>query len=349
MIEAHALTRRFGTFTAVSQLSLSVPAGSVLALLGPNGAGKTTTVRMLAGLLAPTEGGATVAGYDIRHEPDAVRACIGLMTDVPGLFEQMTMPAYLDFFGNIYGMSSAERFRRINELVELFELTEYRHKKMVGFSKGMKQKVALARALLHEPAVLFLDEPTSGLDPLAARTVRELIVGLKHSNRSIILCTHDLDEAERLADQVAIIRKGKIVACDTPALLRERASGETYVRVEFAQTCPLPLEAIQTINGLNEPRFMSSNAGKGQHDTNGTHPSAVENVLEYRTAQPRVVNPQVLLQLITAGAQVVSVICETPTLEDVYASAMVTGPLQQTLEETPLNEAEISSLTQQER
>ena len=349
MIEAHALTRRFGTFTAVSQLSLSVPAGSVLALLGPNGAGKTTTVRMLAGLLAPTEGEATVAGYDIRHEPDAVRACIGLMTDVPGLFEQMTMPAYLDFFGNIYGMSSTERFRRINELVELFELTEYRHKKMVGFSKGMKQKVALARALLHEPAVLFLDEPTSGLDPLAARTVRELIVGLKHSNRSIVLCTHDLDEAERLADQVAIIRKGKIVACDTPALLRERASGETYVRVEFAQTCPLPLEAIQTINGLNEPRFMSSNAGRGQHNTNGTHPSAMENVLEYRTAQPRVVNPQVLLQLITAGAQVVSVICETPTLEDVYASAMVTGPLQQTLEETPLNETKVSSLTQKER
>jgi ABC-2 type transport system ATP-binding protein len=261
----------------------------------------------------------------------------------------MTVPAYLDFFGNIYGMSSTERFRRINELMELFELTEYRHKKMVGFSKGMKQKVALARALLHEPAVLFLDEPTSGLDPLAARTVRELIVGLKHSNRSIILCTHDLDEAERLADQVAIIRKGKIVACDTPALLRERASGETYVRVEFAQTCPLPLEAIQTINGLNEPRFMSSNAGKGQHDTNGTHPSAVENVLEYRTAQPRVVNPQVLLQLITAGAQVVSVTCETPTLEDVYASAMVTGPLQQTLEETPLNETKVSSLTQKER
>jgi ABC-2 type transport system ATP-binding protein len=349
MIEAHALTRRFGTFTAVSQLSLSVPAGSVLALLGPNGAGKTTTVRMLAGLLAPTEGEATVAGYDIRHEPDAVRACVGLMTDVPGLFEQMTVPAYLDFFGNIYGMSSAERSRRINELLELFELTEYGRKKMVGFSKGMKQKVALARALLHEPAVLFLDEPTSGLDPLAARTVRELIVGLKHSNRSIVLCTHDLDEAERLADQVAIIRKGKIVACDTPALLRERASGETYVRVEFAQTCPLPLEAIQTINGLNEPRFISSNAGRGQHDTNGTHPSAMENVLEYRTAQPRVVNPQVLQQLITAGAQVVSVTCETPTLEDVYASAMVTGPLQQTLEETPLNEAKISSLTQKER
>src|SRR5437588_3868049 len=349
MIEAHSLTRRFGTFTAVSQLSLSVPKGFILALLGPNGAGKTTTVRMLAGLLAPTEGEAVVAGYNVRQQPDAVRACVGLVTDVPGLFEQMVLPAYLDFFGSIYGIPAARRKKRIDELITFFDLDVHRKEKMAGFSKGMKQKVALARALLHEPAVLFLDEPTSGLDPLAARTVRELIVGLKHSNRSIVLCTHDLDEAERLADQVAIIRKGKIVACDNPALLRERASGETYVRVEFAQTCPLPLEAIQTLNGLNEPRFMSSNAGRGQHDMNDTHPSARDNALQDRTGHARAVNPQVLLQLITAGAQIVSVICETPTLEDVYASAMVTGPLQQTLEETPLNEAEISSLTQQER
>src|SRR3989440_4557481 len=261
MIETHALTRRFGTFTAVSQVSLRVPNGAILALLGPNGAGKTTTIRMLSGLLAPTEGSATVAGYDIRREADAVRACVGLVTDVPGLFEQMKAPAYLDFFANIYGLPSPERTRRIDELLEFFDLTSHRNEKMVGFSKGMKQKVALARALIHEPAILFLDEPTSGLDPLAARAVRELIVGFKQSNRSIILCTHDLDEAERLADQVAIIRKGKIVACDTPALLRERASGETYVRVEFAHTCPLPLEDIQSINGLIEPRIMSSKAG----------------------------------------------------------------------------------------
>src|SRR6266704_4137902 len=253
MIEAHALTRRFGTFTAVSQLSLSVPAGSVLALLGPNGAGKTTTVRMLAGLLAPTEGEATVAGYDIRHEPDAVRACVGLMTDVPCLFEQMTVPAYLEFFGNIYGMSSAERFRRINELVELFELTEYGRKKMVGFSKGMKQKVALARALLHEPAVLFLDEPTSGLDPLAARTVRELIVGLKHSNRSIILCTHDLDEAERLADRVAILAHGRVVASDSAAALRANASHETLVQILLAAPCAAAVSIAERVSGVSDP------------------------------------------------------------------------------------------------
>src|SRR5215471_6600679 len=234
MIETSGLTRRFGTLTAVSHVSLHVPDGAILALLGPNGAGKTTTIRMLSGLLAPTEGDATVAGYDIRREPAAVRACVGLVTDTPGLFEQMKVLAYLDFFGSIYGIPAAERRRRIDELLEFFDLAEHRNKKMAGFSKGMKQKVALARALIHEPAVLFLDEPTSGLDPLSARAVRELIVGLKHSRRSIILCTHDLDEAERLADEAAIIRQGRIVSYDTPAALRRQATGETQVTIELA-------------------------------------------------------------------------------------------------------------------
>jgi ABC-2 type transport system ATP-binding protein len=318
MIEAHGLTRRFGTFTAVSQLSLQVPDGAVLALLGPNGAGKTTTVRMLAGLLAPTEGNATVAGYDIQREPDAVRANVGLVTDVPGLFEQMTVPAYLDFFGSIYGMSAAERSKRINTLLEFFDLQAHRKEKMAGFSKGIKQKVALARALIHEPVVLFLDEPTSGLDPLAARSVRELIVGLKHGSRSIILCTHDLDEAERLADQVAIIRQGHIVANDTPTTLRKQATGETLVRIEFAQPCPSALEALQAIDGIDAPQLIEKKA-------TGALPAQVQPqplLIEYHTAQPKLINPQVLAQLITTGAQIVSVTCETSTLEDVYASAM---------------------------
>lgn len=311
MIEAHGLTRRFGAFTAVSQVSLSVPDGSLLALLGPNGAGKTTTVRMLSGLLAPSEGSALVAGFDVTRQPGAVRACVGLVTDVPGLFEQMTVPAYLDFFGSIYGMPAEKRAQRITELLTFFELAEHRQEKMVGFSKGMKQKVALARALMHEPTVLFLDEPTSGLDPLSARTVRELIVRLKRENRSIILCTHDLDEAERLADNVAILRQGKIVACDTPERLRARASGEAIVRIEFAAPCPLPLEALHSIDDLHAPRFLHSAAGTEAADT-----------LEYRTTQPREVNPQALTRLVSAGAQIVSVTCETTTLEDVYASAM---------------------------
>ncbi len=234
MIEATGLTRRFGAFTAVSGLSLRVETGHILALLGPNGAGKTTTIRMLAALLAPSEGEARVAGFDVRRQGTQVRASIGLVTDAPGLYEQMPVYDYLDMFGTIYGMSPAERRRRIAELLAFFDLEPHHGQRMVGFSKGMKQKVALARALMHEPPVLFLDEPTAGLDPMAARSVRELILGLKRSFRAIVLCTHDLDEAERLADAVAILRAGQIVALDTPAALRaqraENASG-TLVRI----------------------------------------------------------------------------------------------------------------------
>ena len=318
MIETYALTRRFGTFTAVSQVSLQVPDGAILALLGPNGAGKTTTIRMLSGLLAPTEGNATVAGYDIRHEADAVRACVGLVTDVPGLFEQMKAPAYLDFFGSIYGLSTSERSRRIDELLEFFDLTKQRNEKMAGFSKGMKQKVALARALIHEPAILFLDEPTSGLDPLAARSVRELIVGFKRSNRSIILCTHDLDEAERLADQVAIIRHGLIVALDTPSTLRKQATGETMVHIELVDASPLSLEELAAIDGVHNPHLRV----KITTGSLSTVTKSRESILEYQTPQPKKTNPKMLSRLILAGAQIVTVTCETRSLEDVYASAM---------------------------
>src|SRR5215471_5590546 len=344
MIEARGLTRRFRTFTAVSQLSFQVPSGSVLALLGPNGAGKTTTVRMLAGLRAPSEGEATVAGYDVRREPDAVRANVGLVTDVPGLFEQMMVPAYLNFFGSIYGISATERSKRINTLLEFFDLQAHRKEKMVGFSKGMKQKVALARALIHEPVVLFLDEPTSGLDPLAARSVRELIVGLKHGSRSIILCTHDLDEAERLADEVAIIRQGRIVAHGTPTALRRQATGETLVRIEFAVPCPEALEVLQAIDGIDTPRFVE------KKDT-GTLPSgaqAQQLLVEYHAAQPKMINPQALARLITAGAQIVSVTCETSTLEDVYASAMGTGSEEQEGVEKAGNEVKVMTLVEKE-
>ena len=318
MIETHALTRRFGTFTAVSQVSLYVPDGAILALLGPNGAGKTTTIRMLSGLLAPTEGNATVAGYDIRREADAVRACVGLVTDVPGLFEQMKAPAYLDFFGSIYGLSTSERTRRIDELLEFFDLTTHRNEKMAGFSKGMKQKVALARALIHDPAILFLDEPTSGLDPLSARSVRELIVGFKRSNRSIILCTHDLDEAERVADQVAIIKQGHIVALDTPSTLRKQATGETMVHIELVDACPLPLEALRAIEGVHNPHLRE----KKVTGSLSTVTPSTGFVIAFQTPQPKITNPLVLSRLVMAGAHIVTVTCVTRSLEEVYASAM---------------------------
>ena len=306
MISARGLTRRFGAFTAVDGVTLDVPDGAILALLGPNGAGKTTTVRMLAGLIAPTEGEATVAGFDIRRDATAVRARVGLVTDAPGLYEQMTLPAYLDFFGAVYGVPYATRTRRIDELIGFFDLQDHRRERMSGFSKGMKQKVALARALLHEPTALFLDEPASGLDPLAARAVRELIASLKRANRAIILCTHDLDEAERLADQIAIMRAGAIVRHDAPAALRASSTPETVVRIRLA--APLA-GAAQALAPFPDVTFVAG-------------PSQPATEVAYRTPDPDSVNPAIIARLVTDGARIISVACETRALEDIYAEAV---------------------------
>jgi len=314
MIEAEGLGRRFGDVVAVEDVSLQVPDGTILALLGPNGAGKTTIVRMLTGVLTMTTGRATVAGYDVGRQPAAVRARIGLVTDVPGLHEQMTVPAYLDFFGSVYGMSRAARVRRIDELLTFFELEEHRQQRMVGFSKGMKQKVALARALLHEPTALFLDEPSSGLDPLSARAVRELILAMKQAHRSIILCTHDLDEADRMADQIMILRQGHVVACGEPSRLRSLGSPETIVRIDLAEPCPQSLIALGSLDGVIEPTELAPDS------TSPTTPA-----LEYRTRQPLKVNPRAIEQLVAMGARVVSVTCRTRSLEDVYAAIMAGG------------------------
>ena len=305
MIEATALSRSFGDFVAVDDLSLRVPDGSILALLGPNGAGKTTTVRMLAGLLAPSSGSATVAGCDVLSDPAGVRARVGLVTDVPGIYPQMTLPDYLNFFGQIYGLETAERRKRVGDLIDFFELSEHRRERMVGFSKGMKQKVALARALLHEPSALFLDEPTSGLDPIASRAVRDLITSLKHARRTIILCTHDLGEAERLADEIAIIRRGRIVSHGSPALLRAEASPDTLVRIELAEPCQLARDLLTRMPDVTSLAYSDRAEG---------------SLVVYRTPRPAEVNPQVISELVALGARIVSVACETRTLEEVYAA-----------------------------
>jgi ABC-2 type transport system ATP-binding protein len=249
---------------------------------------------MLGGLLAPSCGSALVAGCDVAANPAGVRSRVGLVTDVPGLYEQMSPRAYLEFFGRLYGLAADTRASRIDALLHMFDLQDRRNDRMVAFSRGMQQKVALARALLHEPSVLFLDEPTAGLDPLAARAVRELILSLKHARRSIVLCTHDLDEAERLADQVAILQGGRILALDAPAELRKLASPETQVRVQLAPPFP---------------------------------PSAPAGVVEFLTPDPAAANPRVVADLVASGGRIVSVTCTTRSLEDVYATAVNGGPL----------------------
>ena len=204
---------------AVRDLTLDVHAGEVIGLLGPNGAGKTTTVRMLAALIGPTEGEAQLDGHDVVTDAEAVRSRVGVLTETPGLYEKLSATENLDFFGKLHGLDQRRRRDAIERLLRLLGLWDRRSEPAGQFSKGMKQKLAIARALLHDPSVLFLDEPTSALDPESAFVVREAIADLRSAGRTIVLATHNLDEADRLCDRIAFVRGG-FLRVDSPARLR---------------------------------------------------------------------------------------------------------------------------------
>src|SRR3954469_19947109 len=231
MIRAEGLGKRFGDRWAVRDLTIEVGAGEIFGFLGPNGAGKTTTTRMLAGMIAPTEGQAWIAGPDLAGGPDDLRSRIGLLTETPGLYERMSAAGNLDYYGRLHGLPAAKRRERVRACLDLLGLWERRNDQVAGFSKGMKQKLAIARTVLHEPSAIFLDEPTSGLDPESARDVRDLILHLRDAGRAIFLCTHNLDEARRLCDRVAIFRQ-TILRLGTPRELeREVLDRRLVVRV----------------------------------------------------------------------------------------------------------------------
>lgn len=211
MIKADGLTKKFDDFTAVSHLDLNISSGQILALLGPNGAGKTTTVRMLSSILKPSSGSAEVAGYDVVKNPSDVRRMVGVLTEHHGLYGRMNADEYLVFFGELYGLSKKEIYNRIDPLLAQLGMNEHRKKRLGDYSKGMRQKLALVRALIHDPPVLLLDEPTSAMDPESAKIVRTAIKNLSNKDRTVILCTHNLLEAEDLCDQIAIIQQGKII------------------------------------------------------------------------------------------------------------------------------------------
>src|SRR5688572_29670745 len=217
---AHHLTRRFGNRVAVDDVSFGLAAGEIFALLGPNGAGKTTTLRMLAGLIAPTAGSVQVGGD--RMTPDAaprLRERIGFLTEAPGLWDSLTVQENLVVYARLYGL--ADPGKAVNEALALFGLADRSGDRTARLSKGLKQRVALARSIVHRPRIVLLDEPTAGLDPESARGVRELIVGMRREGRAVLLCTHNLDEVERIADRVAVLRS-RLVAIGTPGELRQR-------------------------------------------------------------------------------------------------------------------------------
>ncbi|MEW6649337.1 MAG: ABC transporter ATP-binding protein [Chloroflexota bacterium] len=301
MITAANLTKHFADFVAVQGVNLNVPAGQVLALLGPNGAGKTTTVRMLTSVLRPTSGSASIAGYDVVEHPEQVRAAVGVLTEHHGLYGRMNAEEYLTFYGRLYRMSIALIQKRIGSLLDQFGLADARRKKLGEYSKGMRQKLALVRALLHDPPVLLLDEPTSAMDPESARVVRNAICGLRSDRRAVILCTHNLSEAEQLADQIAIIRKGRILFNDTTRQLKQLLLGpQEYEAV---------IEKARTVEPADLPPGVCLT-------------SQEDHRLVFQIERPEKTNPLLLRVLLEKGAQVVSFSPLSRSLEDAYLRAV---------------------------
>ena len=289
------LTKHFGKLAAVEALDVDIPAGQVFGLLGPNGAGKTTTIRMFSALIAPTAGEAWVAGYRLGENDGALRKSVGILTETPGLYEQLSAHRNLSFFAQLYEVEKVDR--QVQRYLQMLGLWGRRHESVGTFSKGMRQKLAIARALLHEPKVLFLDEPTSGLDPEAARLVRDFISELKEEGRTIVLCTHNLDEADRLCDRVAVF-KTRLLALDTPTNLRRKLFGRAVVF------------------HLDEVKPAFSNALRQKDFVQGIE--VVESKLVVKLDDPETRNPELVRELVGLGAKIRFVGEMRQSLEDVY-------------------------------
>jgi ABC-2 type transport system ATP-binding protein len=309
LIEAEQLSRQFGSTAAVCEFSLTVGPGELVVLLGPNGAGKTTTLQMLAGLLPPSSGRATVAGYDVAVESPQVRARVGLMIDEPGFYPEMTINAYLLFMARLYGVEPRLARQRIDEMLMRFDLTAKRGARLSSLSKGMRQKVALSRALIHMPPVLLLDEPTSALDPLSAQAVHQYIVERRAAGDAIILSTHQLAEAEALADRVAIIAAGRMQRHGTWAELRQPVARQESFVVTLAEAEPSDvLDLVRSVPGVIDARVVDGSPGRLR--------------IAYRTAAPGRTNPALLATLIGSGAAVVTLEAQTRSMRTVYLEAL---------------------------
>jgi ABC-2 type transport system ATP-binding protein len=300
VIEVEGLTHRYGQNVAVDNISFSVQQGEILGLLGPNGAGKTTTVRLLNGLFPPSNGRMRVLGMDPMTQGDQIRRVSGVLTETPALYERLTARQNLKFFGTLAGMENAELAARSEELLSFFELSARADHRAGTYSKGMKQRLALARALLHHPRLLFLDEPTSGLDPEASQQVHELISAIRNRNgHSVLMATHNLFEAERLCDRLAIMSRGRLLAFGTLDDLRQQYAPALSILVDFLS--PLP---ERVLSGLNLPGVVSCEAS-GQ--------KSIRLKVEGEAVIPTIVN-----YLVQGGAQMVSLQQRQVSLEDIY-------------------------------
>ncbi len=235
MIEAEQLTKRFRRLTAVDAVTFTCHDGEVFGLLGPNGAGKTTLLRLLCSILEPTSGSARVDGFDVRHDAPRVRARVGLLIETAGLYTRLTPREHLRFYGRLHGLSGPLLEARVETVLDMLEMTEFADRRAEGFSAGMRRRVVLGQALIHDPPNVILDEPTAGLDVMSMRNVRALIARFRQEGRCVLLSSHSMDEVERLCDRVAIIHKGRLCALNTPAALVAQTGAanleEAFVRL----------------------------------------------------------------------------------------------------------------------
>ncbi len=304
-IETHKLTRTFGNLTAVDDLSLNIPEGTVFGFLGPNGAGKTTTVRMLTALIAPTSGTANVMGYQLGLDNQSIRRSVGILTETPGLYDRLSAEQNLIFFARLYDVPAQRAKAQAERYLRMLDLWERRGDRVGGFSKGMRQKLATARALLHEPKVIFLDEPTAGLDPEAARTVRDFVKELRSEGRTIFLTTHNLPEADELCDLIGVFRT-QLLRVDSPINLRTGLFGRgTQVRVVGDAS-----SWAATARSLSFVRQVTSQ----------------DDRLLVTLDNPDEQNPHLVQALVTVGAQIRFVEPIAHSLEEVYLELIEDEP-----------------------
>ena len=295
MIHAENLTKRFGETLAVDGLNLDVAEGEVFGFLGPNGAGKTTTVRMLTSLIGPSSGSAKVAGFTLGKQDTEIRRTVGVLTETPGMYDNLSAEYNLRIFSELYEVKDVPG--QIEKYLKMLGLWDRRYDAAGTFSKGMKQKLAIARALLHEPRILFLDEPTASLDPEGAHLVREFIAELKKEGRTIFLCTHNLDEADHLCDRIGVF-KTHLLVVDTPVNLRASVFGHKVI-FHLSSINEIIVENVRKLPFVQEVKV-------------------VENKLVVTLDVPETRNPEVVRTLVSTGADVQFVGELRHSLEDVY-------------------------------
>jgi ABC-2 type transport system ATP-binding protein len=314
MIEARNLSRSFNGLTAVADLSFSVPEGKLCAILGPNGAGKTTTIRMLLGLIPMSGGAARVAGIDLPAGDRGgaeLRSRVGLLTETPGFYDRISGRANLELFGRLYGLEEATIRARSEQWLRRLELWDARDRPFATWSKGMKQRLALIRAVLHEPPVIFLDEPTSGLDPAVARDVRSLIAGFRAEGRTILLCTHNLQEAEQLADLIGVMRRRMLVFGPRAEL----TAGEPRLTLELEGEGTALAAPLGALPGVRSSVVVQS-PGAERRDP------AASTILRLTLDDLNRDTPAVVREAVRLGAAIRAVAPERTSLEEIYLRAV---------------------------